>query len=279
MYLAFAADVIGFSLSFRECAKIVSKTGYKGFWFNIDRDAELSVSETRELLEEFKLLPAGFGLPVNFRTDEAVFTADLAKLPRYAEFAKNVGLSRCMTWIMPGSDTLEYRENFDLHRKRLSEVAAILGANGISLGLEFVGPYTKRKDMKYEFIHNLDGALELSSAIKTGHTGIVMDIFHWDTARQKREDFARLGTEKNIILVHLNDAPSGVPLDEQLDNVRGLPGAYGTLRFAEFFDGLKSLGYTGPAVVEPFYPALARMSFEEAAKAVYASAMKVWKDF
>ncbi|MDR1904921.1 MAG: sugar phosphate isomerase/epimerase [Treponema sp.] len=279
MYLAFATDVIGFSLSFKESAKIISKIGYKGFWFKIDRDAELSVSETRELLEEFKLLPAGFGLPVNFRADEAAFGADLAKLPRYAEFAGNIGLSRCMTWLMPGSDTLEYRENFDLHQRRLSEVAAILSANGISLGLEFVGPYTKRKDMKYEFIHNLDGALELSSAIKTGHTGVVMDIFHWDTAGQKPEDFTKLGSEKNIILVHLNDAPAGVPMNEQIDNVRGLPGAYGVLRFAEFFDGLKSLGYTGPAVVEPFYPVLAKMSFEDAAKAVYDSAMKVWKEF
>jgi sugar phosphate isomerase/epimerase len=183
-----------------------------------------------------------------------------------------------MTWLMPGSDTFPYRENFDLHRKRLSEAAAILGANGISLGLEFVGPYTKRKGMKYEFIHNLDGALELSAAITTGHTGVVVDIFHWDTAHQKSEDFARLGSEKNIILVHLNDAPA-IPLDEQLDNVRGLPGAYGTLRYAEFFEGLKSLVYTGPAVVEPFYPPLSRMSFEEAAQAVYNSAMKVWKMF
>jgi len=276
MYLAFATDCIGFPLSFKESGKVLSDIGYDGFWFNIERDSEISATETKELLEQYNMRPTGCNLPVDFRIDEASFKKDLEQLKGYAKYAEEVGIDRTMTWIVPGSETLDYNENFKLHHTRLAEIATVLEVHGIKFGLEFVGPLSKRLDRKFPFIHNLEGILSLVDAVGKDNVGLLLDVWHWDLAGQTRADFTRLCAEK-IVLVHLNDAPKGLAPQDYIDNDRRLTGTTGVLRLGEFMDGLNSLGYDGPAVVEPFYQPLAEMPFPEAAKEVYETAMKVWK--
>ena len=94
-------------------------------------------------------------------------------------------------------------------------------------------------------------------------------------AGQSREDFKKLKSADQVVLVHLNDAPAGLSREEQIDTVRCLPGETGVLRTKEFLECLAALGYDGPAVVEPFYPALKEMPFAQAAKMVCDAARKV----
>ena len=95
-------------------------------------------------------------------------------------------------------------------------------------------------------------------------------------AGQTRQDFAKFKCPDQVVLVHINDAPEGVPIEEQEDLVRKLPGETGVLRIAEFFEGLKSIGYEGPVIAEPFEPKLGEMSFEEALITTIAAIDKVW---
>ncbi len=60
------------------------------------------------------------------------------------------------TWISPGHNELTYLQNFELHKKRLGEVAKVLEDNDIRLGLEFVGPRTSRQ--RYRFAFHLHSA-------------------------------------------------------------------------------------------------------------------------
>ena len=82
------------------------------------------------------------GLAVDFRKDAATFREGLKTLPRHAAALESVGATRMNTWIMPSNPNHTYRENFELHRRRLKTVAKIIGHHGISLGLEYVGPKT-----------------------------------------------------------------------------------------------------------------------------------------
>lgn len=276
MYKTLAPDCIGHRVGLEESAPLAEKYGFDGIWFNIERDAQMPVEKTKEILERYHLKAAGFGLPVEYRKDEETYRKDMEKLEEYVQYAAACGIHRCITWIIPASDELTYEENFNLHRERLGAAAEILKKYDISLGLEFLGPPKLRAGKKYEFIHTLDQMLELCRAIGTGNMGILMDVWHWDMAGQTFEDFAKFPDESWVVCAHIMDAPAGIPREEQEDVVRALPGSTGVLRIGEFFEGLKNMGYTGPVLAEPFVKELGEMEFEKAVAVVSEAIDKVW---
>jgi sugar phosphate isomerase/epimerase len=275
MYKTIAPGCIGHHQSFKEAADACAKAGFEGYWFGIEGDSALSVTETNEILAKTGLRAAGFNLPIEFRKDQGTFEAGLPKFEEYVKYAAKIGAKRCVTWIISFSDTLPYKENFEIHRIRLKRCCEILREYGMVFGMEFLGPYSIRKGKKYDFIHNLDQILELCYAIGTGNCGILMDVWHWDLAGQTKDDFKKL-TNGQVALAHINDAPAGIPAEEQIDSVRGLPGETGVLRIAEFFEGLRKIGYDGPVLAEPFEPKLGQMPFVEALKTVMDSIKQVW---
>lgn len=276
MYKALSPGALGFSTPFAEAAPVAAAHGFEGYWFNAPADLAQGAETVSAMLAQHRLRPAGFGLPVNFRTDEETFRNDLDRLTELVESAATVGLKRTATWIMPCHDTLNFDENFQLHTERLSEVAAVLDDFGISLGLEFVGPRTLRESKKFEFIHNFDQLLSLYDAIGRDNVGILLDIFHWETASQNNGDFARMPSEKFVVLVHVNDAVAGRSMDEQVDNERRLPGETGVLPIGKFMENLRELHYSGPVVVEPFSAALRQMPFEAAVSATADALATIW---
>jgi sugar phosphate isomerase/epimerase len=56
----------------------------------------------------------------------------------------------------------------------------------------------------------------------------------------------------DIVTVHVNDAPAGVPRDQLVDNVRRLPMETGVIDLPAFMRKLAQLGYDGPVTPEPF---------------------------
>ena len=275
MYKALAPGCIGHGLTFKEAAKAGAAAGFEGYWFSLEADAKTDIGETKELLAETGLRAAGFNLPVEFRTDVATFEDGLKTLGGYAKYAADIGAKRCITWIMPFSETHTFDENFELHRSRLKKCCEIFQDYGILFGLEFVGPPKMRRGKKYDFVYNLDGMLELCNAIGTKNCGLLLDVFHWDMAGQTRADFSKI-TNEQVALVHINDVPAGVPVLEQEDGDRRLPGETGVLKIADFFDGLKSIRYDGPVLAEPFVKKLSEISYEQALKVVIDSINKVW---
>ena len=278
MFKSFSSGLLGFpGRSLADDIPLAVKYGYGGINIDIKKEAAAySPSQLTELLEKNKLKSGGFGLPVEFRKNQDVFEADLKELRSYCDFAKKSGNTRCSTWLMPCSDTLDYKSNFALHKERLTPIAKILEEYGIRLGMEFVGPASLRKGKAHEFIHDLDGLNELLNAIGTSNLGYLLDVFHWDTAGQVFDDFKKVPGKEWVVMAHINDAPKGRTIAEQLDQERELPGATGVLRVSEFMKGLENLNYDGPVSVEPFNAALKAMTFEDAVKAAKAGMDKVW---
>ena len=275
MYKTLSPGNIGHGLGFKEAAELGAKYGFEGYWFDIVEDSKIDVSETKEILAKTGLKAAGFNLPVEYRTDEATFEADIAKFKYYVKYADAIGAKRCVTWVLPFSDTCTWKENFEIHRSRLKKCCEILKEYGMLFGMEFIGPPKLRQGVKYEFIHNLDQMLELCNAIDTGNCGLLLDVWHWDLAGQTKDDWKKLKADM-VVLAHIMDAPEGIAVDEQEDLIRRLPGDTGVLRIAEFFNGLKSIGYDGPVLAEPFVKELSDMTFEQALETVMKSINKVW---
>ena len=278
MYRSFSSELMGFpDRSLRDDIPLALKYGYEGVNFDIKKEySTISPSEFKELLAKNNLKNGGFGLPVEFRESVETYEADFKLLRSYCKFAKETESARCTTWIPPYSDSLDYTSNFKLHLERLSPVAKLLEEYDIRLGLEFMGPPSIRQGKKYQFIHDLDGLMELLDAIGTSNLGYLLDVWHWDLAGQVFEDFKKISGSEKIVSAHINDAPRGFTREEQENHQRELPGATGVLRIGEFMKALENFKYDGPVLVEPFSKSLMAMDFEDAVKATKTSMDKVW---
>jgi sugar phosphate isomerase/epimerase len=276
MYKALNLGAIGVRVNFEQAVELAGKYGFKGLYFSPARVVEMGVAKAKALLENHYVKPAGFGLPVNFRRDEERFRNDLGRLPQLADAAAQIGCPRCSTWIMPASNDVPFKENFELHRRRLAEVARVLGRYKIRFGLEFVGPKTSRESRKHEFIYNAAGMLELCKAIGTDNMGLLLDCWHWYTSGGTTKDFDKWN-KNTVVDVHVNDAPKGIPVDKQRDNRRAMPGETGVIDIKGFLRGLKRIGYDGPVMAEPFSERVRKMKPEQAVRATKESLDKIWK--
>lgn len=241
-----------------------------------DRIDHAGVDRVRELFSAAQVKPAGFGLPTEFRGDEATWRAGLVELPRLAKAAAAIGCLRCMTWIMPCSNDLLLPQNRRLHIERLKPVAETLASHNIAFGLEFIGPKTLRESQKYPFIHTMPDMLAMGREIGP-NVGLLLDCYHWYTAGHTLADIQRL-TADQVVYVHVNDAPANVPVDDQLDNVRCLPGETGVIDIAAFLQALKAIGYDGPVTPEPFKKELKDLPDDSARLITVGRSMeRTWK--
>jgi sugar phosphate isomerase/epimerase len=215
------------------------------------------------------------GLSVEFRGSEDKFRGDFAQYPKRAALLKQLGVTRVATWILPGSNELTYLENFRQHETRLREAAKVLRDNGIRLGLEFVGPRTSRERFRFPFACAQRDMLELVAAIGTDNVGLLVDSWHWYTSHGTVEELMQL-SNKDIVHVHVNDAPAGVKVDEQIDSRRTLPVTTGVIDMKGFINALVKIGYDGPVEVEPFDQDLRKLEPEVAVQKTAESLGRVW---
>lgn len=275
MYRTLSPGAINVSVSFYESARLATRYGFEGLALDADHLVELGADTIRDTLAEHGLKPGSFGLPVDIRGTDAAYEASLARLEATAQIAQQVGCRRTSTYIFSWSEDKDYQANFDFHRARLARPAAILAEHGIALGLEFLGPKTLRDGQPYAFIYTVQGMLELCNAVGP-NVGLLLDAWHWYTSSNDLADLELL-TAENVVDVHVNDAPAGIPIDEQVDTVRRLPGETGVIDLNAFFGALQRVGYDGPVVVEPFNARLKAMLAEDAVRETAEALHKVWR--
>ncbi|HET6386573.1 MAG TPA: sugar phosphate isomerase/epimerase [Armatimonadota bacterium] len=280
MYRCLSPGAIGIPATLDQGLLLAQAAGFEGLEINIGevagRARETSMGDVKQLFRDAGLTPGAWGLSVNYRAGEADFQKDLDRLPALAEAARELGCTRTATWIMPFSDELTYQENFAWHKDRMGRVARILGEYGCRLGLEFIGPATSRRGKKHEFIYNMAQMLELAAACGD-NVGLLLDCWHWYTSGGTVDELKKLRPE-DVVYVHVNDAPAGVRVDEQKDNVRCLPGETGVIDIRGFLRSLAEIGYDGPVTPEPFSQKLKEMNPDDAARVAGESMAKIWRE-
>lgn len=269
---------IGVRADQREAIRLAAEYGFESVEPSSPFLAKLSDGEVQELLADLRsknLVWGAAGLPVDFRGDEAKFNAGLKPLPDLAAGLKRAGVSRVGTWLSPTHGSLTYLANFRQHVRRLREVAKILGDHGQRFGVEYVGPKTSWTAGRHAFIHTMEEAKELIAEIGGDNMGLVLDSWHWYTAHETVDDLISLAGE-DVVACDLNDAPSGIPVDEQRDGSRELPAATGVIDLKGFLGALVEIGYDGPVRAEPFNRELNAMPNEKAMAATAAAMSKAF---
>lgn len=241
---------------------------------------EFGISRVLDEMGKNGVVLSSFVFPVVFQRQQEEFHRSFAGLEKAARCARALGCRRTGTYVFSWGDELDFAENFRLHVKRLRACAEVLREYDISLGLEFLGPKTLRVNHKYEFIHTIDGMLELCDAIGTGNVGVMLDAYHCYTSHMAMDGFAGLlKNESQIVIAHVNDAPKGKEIDLLPDTKRFLPEEGGAIDLKTFLKTLCGLGYTGPVLVEPFSEKLAALdSPEQILPLVKNSLDLVWPD-
>jgi len=280
MFRNLAPGAIGISAELPEVLSLAREAGFQGVDLNLDQIANMiatqSVNAVKELFARSGIRAGGWGLPVPCCGREEDFQDSLKLLPEKAALAKELGSSWCYTWVVSWTDELSFEELFEQLTRRFRAVAEILREHDQRLGLEFLGPKTLRDGHKEEFIHTMDGMLELCSAIATGNVGLLLDSWHWYTSHATVADIQRLAAE-DVVYVHVNDAPVGVDIDELIDNRRKLPGETGVIDLVGFLRALKEIGYDGPVTPEPFSKRISSLPPSAAAMETGRALLQVWQ--
>ncbi len=117
--------------------------------------------------------------------------------------------------------------------------------------------------------------MELIDAIDTGNVGLLMDSWHWYTSHGTVDELLGL-TGKDIVHVHVNDAPINIEIDQQIDSRRKLPVTTGVIDMKAFINALMAIGYDGPVECEPFDQELRQMDNVQAVKKTADALDRIW---
>lgn len=278
MKIYLSCGAIGVKASMSQALDYAAQYGFEaieadGGWLTSAPEGE--VERFLDRMKEKKIVWAQAGLGVEFRKSEADFQAGMKTLPATAKALQRAGVQRVGTWIMPMHAELTYLENFKQHGRRLREVAGILSDHGCRFGMEYVGPKTLWSSGRYPFIHSMREMKELIAEMGRPNVGIVLDTWHWYTAGETLADLKTL-TNHMIVSVDMNDAPTGIPVDQQLDGKRELACATGVIDAAGFLNALNSIGCDAPVRCEPFNAPLRAMPPDQALQTTIAAMKKAF---
>ncbi len=280
MYKVLNPRAIGLKATLTEVVESAITYGFQGI--DVQIELVLPLAKAMGLKYCQQIIGAGDStcgswiLPTRWREDnEAIFQQDLAELPELSQLAHDVGFSRVVTAVWPVSDTMPADENFQRCVDRLSKIADVVGQNGHRLGLEYLATKTLRDEGEHEFIHDLNGLKPLVEALGRDNVGYLLDSWHWHMAGETADDLRSLSGDK-IVAVHVDDAPADIHNDEQIDNVRRLPGTTGVIDIGTFMQTLSDIGYDGPVTAEPFAAGVRSLNNNRVVEYVSDSLDRIW---
>ncbi|HWV36391.1 MAG TPA: sugar phosphate isomerase/epimerase family protein [Thermomicrobiales bacterium] len=255
MYNALLPGAIGIkNMALPDLVKLAAEAGYAGVNFEV-REAKALADEhgieyVKALFTDNNLKAAGWGIPVHWQ-DDTQRDQQLAELPAFAEVAVALGATNGLTGIMPGNNERPFDEQYAFIMERFKPMASVLKDCGVDIGIEFISPKTLRDKFQYEFIYSMKQMLAFAQDVGTGNVGVLFDVWHHYTSHGTIDEIDNL-RPSDVLYVHVNDAPTGLEIDEQQDLTRALPMATGVIDAPEMLRRLAKIGYDGPVAAEPF---------------------------
>lgn len=280
MFKSLAPGAIGVKADLLQSIAYARESGFQGLDVGInalkDEVEKSDADQVKGRFAEAGLQVGAWGLPVAWNGSEEEYQRGLEALPALSAAGAMVGATRVSQWVPPASEDRKFRENYRWHLERFRPICKILADHGCSLGLEFIGPVTLRGDKPFGFIYSIDGMMAFCESVGTGNVGLLLDCWHWYTCLGSLADIRTLDPS-DVVHVHVNDAPAGIDVTDQIDNVRMLPSETGVIDLVGFLKELKDMGYEGPVSPEPFSQRVREMPAVEAIRETHEGLDKAWK--
>ncbi len=232
MFKNLCPGVLGISGRESEVIELTLSWGFKGLDLDLVEFAEEvqknGFAKASRLLARARLKVASFPLPVRWQEESPDYQADLARLSELAALAEQLGCTRAVTTIEPASDHRPYHENFEFHRRRLTELGDMLALHKIRLGVGFLAPLACRADRAFQFMQKVDEVLMLLGTVGSTNVGLDLDTWHWHLGGGTLEQIQSLGADK-IVAVALADAAPELTAENATLRDRRLPGEGGAV--------------------------------------------------
>lgn len=280
MFRNLSTDSLGVSGRESEIIELALSFGFKGIDLDlVDFQQQVQVNglaRARRLLDSAKLKIGTFRLPLVWDDTDEVYQQGLHSLGESLKLAADLGATRAVTSLAPANDARPYHENFEFHRRRLTELGEVLARHNMRLGIELTAPMAARRDRAYQFIYTLDALAMLVSMVRSANVGIVLDPWQIRAGGGSIDDAQKIGGSR-IIAVYLSDAPADVPPTELVDEQRLMPGENGTIDTPAVLTKLAEWGYDGPLTPRAHRSRTVGMRREQAVKLAGQRLDEAWK--
>jgi len=280
MYKNLSPESLGISGRDSEIIELALSYGFKGFDLDLVDFAEQvktqGMAKASRLITSSRLKISSFRLPVRWEEDTPEYKVELQQLTQLAELAAQMGCTRAVTTIEAGSDRRPYHENFEYHRRRFAEIAAVLAPHHIRLGVGFLAPISCRTGRAFQFIQAVDAFLMLLRSIDGANVGLALDTWHWHLGGGTIEQLRTLSADK-IIAVSLADTDANTTADNAQLASRRLPVDGGAVDNVAVLATLAELRYDGPVTPAPDQSEFGSLSRDKIVKQAGAALDQVWK--
>lgn len=274
MYNALIPGCIGIhNVSLEDSIRLAREAGFEGVSFDIFEAKAYADEHSVAALQELfgNVIPSVWNTNVNWQ-DDSTRDAQIEALKPVLELAQQLGSTNVTTGIMPANNDRPYDEQYEYLQARLKPLAEALNAGGVRIGIEFITPKTLRDQFEHQFIYKMQDMLAFAKDIGTGNVGVLFDVWHHYCAHGTLEEVDVL-TAADVQLVHTNDAPLGLEIDEQQDLSRELPMETGVIPAVEMLQKLAAIGCDVGVAAEPFSQAINEL----AATDPLAAAKQTWE--
>ncbi|MCA9120271.1 MAG: sugar phosphate isomerase/epimerase [Planctomycetaceae bacterium] len=254
MFKNLCPSTLGISGRQSEIIELTLTYGFRGLDLEVDDFAQRAKAQGLDnairFLTSAKIRIGSVDLPVRWRSDDVTYQADLAELDQVASYAAKAKVYACKTVVFPESDRLPYHENFELHRKRLAEIAEVLGKHNIRLAVGFHAAQSRREGKQFQFIQEADALSLLLKSVAGDNIGLWLDTWNWYVGGGTISSLKGFGIDK-VAYVTIADAPQGVDRKTLNEEQRMLPAEDGAANIEPVVALLKEHGYNGPITLSP----------------------------
>ena len=226
--------------------------GFRGIEIDIEdmyqRAKSLGKQFACQFIKSASIQVATFSLPVDIGASDEEYAAQSEKIDTIIDLAGDVKAAVCEIDIAPASDNLPLHENFELHRKRISELADKLAAVDIAIGLRLRAASKLKEGKEFQFVQTVDELLTLNRMVGKPNVGVTVDSWDWKLAGGTPDQVNELKSEQ-IASVRIAEVCEDVDSTSATDQQRSLPNEDPNSLSAYIFRHLHEIGFEGPVAI------------------------------
>jgi len=187
----------------------------------------------------------GFPLEIDMDADDEAFTSQVGALHPLADLAADLEAKRAYVMLPASTDRLPYHEYFETQRNRLAQIADVLAAKEIRLGVGFNAAKELREPKQFDFIRNVEGLIAIVKAVANPNVGFVVDSFDWTLGDGGLDQLSELAGSE-IIAVRLGSLAEDVDPSKATRSDCVLPAPEGGMNHVNLVKRLIESGFDGP---------------------------------
>lgn len=209
------------------------------------RSQRTTVEDATKYLHAADIKIGGFRVEVDLDADDDAFTSQVGTLHPQVDLAADLKVERAYIYVPAATDRLPYHEYFDIQRNRLTQVADVLAAKGIKLGIGFNAGKEHGEGKEFPFVNTVEGFLALVKAVTADNAGFMIDTWDWVVGGGAMDQISEL-TSDQIIAVRLGSVPEDVDIASAVSTDRDIPELEGVMNHVNLVKHLEAIEFEGP---------------------------------